>query len=52
MATVAKQNNVEFINLQNILSADDIGCNGHPNVAGHALMASLTIPVIKQKMGW
>ena len=52
VATAAKQNNATFINLQNILTDSDLGCNGHPNVQGHALMSSLVLPVMRQQMGW
>jgi len=42
---VAKANiedNVYFINMQKILTyPDDYGCDGHPNVAGHAKMAKV-----------
>jgi len=44
---------VYYVNLQNILIyPQDYGCDGHPNVAGHAKMAAKTIPVVKQVMGW
>jgi lysophospholipase L1-like esterase len=45
--------NVYFVNLQNILVwPGDYGCDGHPNIAGHAKMAKLTLPVIQAAMNW
>jgi len=43
---------VTFINLQGILSSDDFGCNGHPNVQGHFKMFNATAPIIGEVMGW
>jgi len=44
---------VNYVNLQNILTyPQDYGCDGHPNVSGHAKMAANTIPIIKSVMGW
>jgi len=45
--------NVYFVNLQNILVwPNDYGCDGHPNIAGHAKMAKLTSPVVRSAMNW
>jgi len=45
-------NNVVYVDLQNILNGNDYGCDGHPNVSGHAKMAAGTYPVIQKRMDW
>ena len=44
--------NTYYINLQNILETQEIGCDGHPNVQGHQKMAYLSLPIIQNVLGW
>jgi hypothetical protein len=44
--------NAIFVNMQNILSSSDLGCNGHPNVSGHQKMAAIATPIIAKVMNW
>lgn len=37
---------ITFVNITDILSSTMYGCDGHPNVQGHALMAEHLIPVV------
>ncbi|KAF2070879.1 hypothetical protein CYY_007797, partial [Polysphondylium violaceum] len=41
-----------YIDMQGILEPNDYGCVGHPNVEGHAKMASIALPIIQKNMGW
>ncbi|EGC32823.1 hypothetical protein DICPUDRAFT_37730 [Dictyostelium purpureum] len=41
-----------YIDLEGILTSDDIGCNGHPNEQGHSIMASIASPIIQKTLGW
>merc|ERR1712232_132956 len=43
---------VYYIDLQNILNSTEFGCDGHPNVAGHQKMATLSLPVIQNILHW
>lgn len=43
---------VTYVDLQNILTPDDIGCDGHPSVSGHTKMFNKMAPVISQVMHW
>ena len=64
---VAIQQNLEFIDLQNILTypgtsftkftlfntnLDDYGCDYHPAVSGQQKMADTALPIIRQVMNW
>jgi len=46
------QPNVHFVDLEGILQQSDLGCDYHPNVAGHKKMADLTVPVIAAALNW
>lgn len=46
------QPNVYYVDLQNILTSGDLGCDYHPNVNGHVKMAAGTIPVISKALNW
>ncbi|KAF2077017.1 hypothetical protein CYY_001649 [Polysphondylium violaceum] len=41
-----------YIDMQNILEPNEYGCNSHPNVAGHAKMASIALPIIQKNLAW
>jgi len=42
-----------YIDMENILDpSTDIGCNGHPNAAGHAKMSFVALPIIQKTMQW
>ncbi len=51
-SVAASFNGVYFIDLQNILGPDEIGCGGHPNVLGHIKMAAIAAPVIGSVLNW
>eukprot|EP01114_Cavostelium_apophysatum_P008344 TRINITY_DN2075_c0_g2_i1.p1 TRINITY_DN2075_c0_g2~~TRINITY_DN2075_c0_g2_i1.p1 ORF type:complete len:391 (+),score=52.78 TRINITY_DN2075_c0_g2_i1:51-1223(+) len=44
---------VYFIDMQGILQeSDDFGCDGHPSVKGHQIMAETAIPFIQKILDW
>jgi len=49
---IAKQVDAIYIDMQGILNTHDYGCNGHPNLSGHAKMAIIALPIIQKNMGW
>jgi len=52
-AVVGNDTTLTFIDLENILSfPKDYGCDYHPNILGHSLMANITIPIVAKTMGW
>jgi len=48
----SQHSNAVYVNMQGILNSNDFGCDGHPNVRGHAKMAQVAIPIIRSTMGW
>ena len=49
-----KDDRLQFVLVENNLdsSAEDLGCDFHPNVHGHRKIADQLIPVIAERMGW
>jgi lysophospholipase L1-like esterase len=47
-------NLIEFVFIENNLepSAEDFGCDFHPNVHGHRKIAEQLIPIIARRLGW
>eukprot|EP01132_Coremiostelium_polycephalum_P008382 gene8382-10297_t len=49
---VASATDAIYIDIENILTPTDYGCNSHPNVSGHQKMSSIIAPIIQKYMGW
>eukprot|EP01027_Heterolobosea_sp_BB2_P025618 GEZU01039316.1.p1 GENE.GEZU01039316.1~~GEZU01039316.1.p1 ORF type:complete len:141 (-),score=34.83 GEZU01039316.1:303-725(-) len=44
---------VYYVDMQGLLQIpQDLGCDGHPNVSGHAKMAATMINAIQTNLGW
>ena len=53
VAQALSSTGVYYIDLEDILTyPTDYGCDGHPNVSGHAKMAAIAGPFIQKVMGW
>jgi lysophospholipase L1-like esterase len=44
--------NAHFINQMIAYPPANIGCQDHPNVAGHAAIAAATVPQVRKILGW
>jgi len=44
--------NAHYIDLQHILTSDELGCAYHPNIKGHRKMADIIRSVIRAVLNW
>ena len=44
--------NVYYMDMQNILSPNNTGCLGHPDISGHAKMAKIALAKIQGVLNW
>ncbi|KJE92133.1 hypothetical protein CAOG_03151 [Capsaspora owczarzaki ATCC 30864] len=52
LTLVETGDNLYYIDMENIMSPADYGCNGHPNISGHGKMALVAIAKMSVVMNW